>query len=43
MKRYFKIGFSVLLVLMLLLSLPFGAFAVGTDTRDGLELMKIFS
>lgn len=38
MKRYFKIGFSVLLVLMLLLSLPFGAFAVGTDTRDGLEV-----
>ena len=38
MKRYIKAGFSVLLVLMMLLSLPFGAFAAGTDARDGLEV-----
>ena len=38
MKRYIKAAFSVLLVLSLMLALSVGAFAAGTDARDGLEV-----
>lgn len=38
MKRYVKAGFSVLLVMSLMLMLSVGAFAAGTDARDGLEV-----
>lgn len=38
MKRYLKVGFAVLLVLTLLAAMPFGAFAAGSEARDGLEV-----
>ena len=38
MKKYLKMSISLLLALFLLVTLPFGVRAAGTDARDGLEV-----